>query len=200
MKKIAVLISNKGSGTNLRAIIKGVKEKKIKGNIIIVVSDTEDAPGLVQAKKHSLITKICQKKEDLLPLLLTYNPDLICLCGWKQIIDEKIITMFPNRILNIHPGLIPDNIDDTVKNPDGTKALWNRKKFTDSAIKQFLDTKATYAGSSVHFLTSDFDFGKVLGRCFEKVLPNDTITSLYQRVKKKENKIYVSALKKLCSN
>ena len=128
-----------------------------------------------------------------------YRTDVIALTGWKKIISDKMIDIFHNRILNIHPGLIPDTMNGVVKNPDGTKALWNRGKFTDAAIREFLDAKATYAGSSVHCLSDEFDFGPVLGRCFEKILPDDTIETLYTRLKKKEHDIYIKALQKICS-
>ena len=105
-----------------------------------------------------------------------------------------MIDTFSHRILNLHPGLIPDSMDGVVPNPDGTKGLWNRGKLTDDAIQNFLDTKATYAGSTVHFLSNKFDFGPILKRCFEKINKNDTVDTLYSRLKKKENQIYVETL------
>ena len=198
MKRIAVLISNKGTGTNLQAIIDGVESGKIHAKIVGVISDTEEAQGLARAKKHNLHIEICPKKEELLPLLRGLNLDYVCLAGWKQIILGNVIDAFPNRILNTHPGLIPDTIDGTVKNPDGTDALWNKGKMTEKAIQNFLDNKAAYAGCTNHFLSHEFDFGPVLGRCFEKIQPKDTVESLYTRLKIKENQLYVDMLAKLC--
>jgi len=198
MKRLTVLISNKGTGTNLQAIIDGVKSGKINAEIVAVISDTEDAFGLKRAKKHQLPIKIVPKKEDLLSILKELNPDYICLAGWKQIILDKVIESFPNKILNTHPGLIPDTLDGKVINPDGTNALWNKGKMTDRAMQNFLDNNATYAGCTNHFLSQEFDFGKVLGRVFEKIQPNDTVESLYTRLKRKENKLYVDVLTKLC--
>jgi phosphoribosylglycinamide formyltransferase-1 len=195
--KLAVLISDAGTGTNLQAIIDGIEAGKINAEICAVVSDKVDALGLERAKKHNLKIEICPEKETLLPLLQTLNPDYVCLAGWKQIILDEVITAYPNKILNLHPGLIPDKVEGNVANPDGTEALWNKGMLTDKAIKNFLDKKSTYAGSSIHFLTSNFDFGPVLGRTFEKVEPYDNIESLYSRLKKKENKLYVEVLKKL---
>lgn len=199
MKKLAVLISNKGTGTNLQAIIDGVESGKIHAQIISVISDTENAPGLERAKKHNLPINICLDKQDLLPLLQKLNPDYICLGGWKQIITDEVLSEFPNRILNVHPGLIPDKTNGVVKNPDGTDALWNKGKFTDLAMQNFLENSATYAGSSIHFLSKEFDFGKVLGRVFEKIQSSDTIDSLYARLKAKENQLYVDVLTRLCN-
>ena len=198
MKKLVILISNTGKGTNLQAIIDGVENKKIDGVIVALVSDTREAKGLERAKKHTIPIEICPKKEDLLPLLKKYNPDYICLAGWKQIIVDEVISEFPNRILNTHPGLIPDTMDGVVKNPDGTDALWNKGKMTDKAIQNFLDKKTTYAGCTNHFLSPEFDFGPVLGRCFEKIEPEDTIETLYRRLKVRENQLYANVLVKLC--
>src|SRR3990167_7955445 len=197
MNKLAVLISNYGTGTNLQAIINAIEKKKLNAQIVAVISDTKNAPGLDRAKSHKLKIAISPKKENLLPLLEKYNPDYVVLAGWKQVVTDDVIDAYENRILNLHPGLIPDTQNGTVKNPDGTKALWNKGKLTSVAIQNFLDQKATYAGSSVHFLTHEFDFGPVLERTFVKVNKNDNVESLYKRLKEKENEIYVKALQKL---
>lgn len=196
-KKIVVLMSNTGTGTNLGSIILGVSSGEINGKIIAVISDNTDALGLKHAEKNNIPIEICSSKNDLLPLLNKLSPDYICLAGWKQIILDEVILAYPNRILNLHPGLIPDTVDGIVKNEDGTDALWNKGKLTDKAIQNFFDQKSTYAGSSIHFLTLNFDFGPVLGRTSEKIEPSDTVESLYARLKVKENKLYVDVLKKL---
>lgn len=198
MKRIIVLISNKGTGTNLQAIIDGVESGKINGRIVAVISDTEEAPGLQRANKHNIPIEICAKKENLLPILKRLNPDFICLTGWKQIISDEVMDAFPKRILNTHPGLIPDSMNGVVKNPDGTDALWNKGKLTDAAIQNFLESGVTYAGCTNHLLSKEFDFGPVLGRCFEKVQKGDTVESLYKRLKVKENQLYADVLAKLC--
>lgn len=198
--RIAILISNTGTGTNLKAIIDGVKSERIKGEICVVISDRKDAKGLDHAKASNLQIEICPKKDDLLKLLQEINPDFICLAGWKQIILDEVILAYPNKILNLHPGLIPDSVGEVVKNPDGSFALWNKGMLTDKAINNFLENKNTFAGSSIHFLTLDFDFGPVLGRVFEKIEEGDNIESLYARLKKKENELYIQVLEKLSKN
>lgn len=198
LKKIAVLISDTGTGTNLQAIIDGVENKKINGKIVVVISDTEKALGLEKAKKHNLNIEICEKKEMLLEVLRKYNLDYIALAGWRQIVTDDVIKSFKNKILNLHPGIIPKTLKGISKNPDGTHALWNRGKLTDKAIENVFKNETTYAGSSLFLLSRKFDFGKVLKRCFEKVTPNDTIETLYSRLKKKENEMYVIVLQELC--
>ena len=199
MKKLAILISNAGSGTNLQAIIDAIEAKILKAKINIVISSSPDAYGLERAKKHNIPIVVINKKHNLEKILKTYQVDLAVLAGWKMIIPRSLIISFKNKVLNLHPGLIPDALDGVIHNPDGTDGIWNRGKLTDLAIQNFLNHHATYAGSSVHFLSEEFDFGKVLNRCFEKILPDDTVESLYKRLKKKENKIYVESLNKLCN-
>lgn len=198
--KLVVLISDAGTGTNLQAIIDATEGGGLNAEIVKVISDKENTLGLDRAKKHNLEIEICAKKEELLPLLQEINPDYICLAGWKQIILNEVINFYPNKILNLHPGSIPERENDENNlNPDKTKALWNKGMLTDKAIQNFLDKKNTHASSSVHFLTLNFDFGPVLGRTFEKIEDNDTVESLYKRLKKKENELYVDVLKGLCN-
>lgn len=197
MKKIAVLISSAGEGTNLQAIIDGINSGKIKGQIVLVIADNENAYGLVRAKENNIPTLVISKQDNLEKILKDHNINFVCLAGWKQIISNSLIDNF--RVLNVHPGLIPDTKEEIIKNPDGTNSLWNKGKFANAAIKNFLDQKASYAGSTVHFLSHDFDFGPVLERTFEKIQPGDTVESLYQRLKSKENEAYVKALERLCN-
>lgn len=197
--KLVILVSNIGTGTNLQAIIDGVEKGDIKAEIAAVISDVEKTPALERAAKYNIKIELCPAKESLLPILQNLKPDYICLAGWKQIILDEVIDSFPNRILNTHPGLIPDTLDGEVRNPDGTKAIWNKGKMTDKAMQNFLDSGATFAGCTNHFLSHEFDFGPVLGRCFEKIIPHDNIDSLYSRLKIKENKLYADVLQKLTS-
>ncbi|OGD97506.1 phosphoribosylamine--glycine ligase [Candidatus Curtissbacteria bacterium RIFCSPLOWO2_01_FULL_38_11b] len=200
MINIAVLISDKGRGTNLQAIINGIKKGKISGEIVVVVSDTSKAIGLERARKNNIKVEICPHKNQLIKILKKYQPDFIALAGWKQIISDEVIEAYTNKILNLHPGLIPDKNSGTVKNPNGTDGLWNRGLLAEKAVNNFLVNHATYAGSSIHFLTKEFDFGEVLARTFVKIKKNDTIDSLYSRIKKKENQNYVEVLQKLSAN
>ncbi len=174
-KKLLFLVHEGSAQTNLKAVKEAIDSGKINAEITAVVSDSESLPNLEKI-----------------------SPDYICLAGWKKIIPEELIKNY--KILNMHPGLIPDTIDGKVLNPDGTEALWNKGLYANKAIQNFLDQRATYAGSSLHFLTHDFDFGPVLGRTFEKIEEGDTVESLYARLKKKENELYVEVLERLSKN
>lgn len=173
--KLVFLVHEGSAQTNLKAVEKAITDGVIDAQILCIVSD-----------------------KDSLPDFNKISPDYICLAGWKKIIPDKLVTDY--KILNMHPGLIPESLDGKVENPDGTEALWNKGMYADKAIGNFLNKKSTYAGSTLHFLTSDFDFGPVLGRTFEKVLAGDTVETLYTRLKKKENELYVEALSKLTKN
>src|SRR3990167_6499333 len=199
MKRIVVLISNAGTGSNLQAIIDAVKSGALKVKIQLVVSSSPNAYGLIRAKKNKIPTFVLKKKDNGEKILLKYNPDYIILAVWIRIVPSSIIDAFPNRIINIHPALIPDSEKAIVKKPDGTHALWNKGKMTDDAIQKFLDNNSAYVGSSIHFLTHEFDFGPVLARSFEKIRPKDTVETLYQRLKVKEHEMLISALKNLCN-
>ncbi len=100
-KKIAVLVSNTGTGTNLKSIIDAINTGKINASIMAVISDTDLAPALDHAREAKVPIKICSKKEDLLSLLKNTDADYLCLAGWKQIILDEVINTYPNRILNL---------------------------------------------------------------------------------------------------
>jgi len=171
MKNIAILISNKGTGTNLQAIIEAVERGEIKGNITVVVSNTSKTYGLVRAKKYNIPTEIFGWKiyeklgktrreysKYLAKLLKKYNPDLVVFAGWILILTQEFFEEFPN-VINIHPGLIPDIPSEEVKFPDGTQAPINEEMYTDDAILSFL---------KIHFVTKNVDWGPVVFRDFEK--------------------------------
>ncbi len=169
------MVHEGGSQTNLKAIRDIIDKGKLNAEISAVISD----------------------KENPMPILEKISPDYICLAGWNKIIPDEMIKKNENKILNLHPGLIPDTIDGKVLNPDNSEGLWNKGMYGNKAIQNFLDQKATFAGSSIHFLTLNFDFGPVLGRTFEKIEAGDNVESLYKRLKKKENELYVEVLEKL---
>jgi len=138
-----------------------------------------------------------QKQTRLIALIAKTKPFFNLPLRLEKIILDEVILAFPDRILNLHPGLVPDTTDSIVKNPDGTSGLWNKGMWLTKLLKTFLKQGLTFAGSSIHFLTLDFDFGPVLGRTFEKIQPGDTVDSLYARLKTKENQLYVEILQKI---
>lgn len=213
MKRIAVLISNKGTGSNLAAIFHAIKSKKIKnGKVVLVVSDKEDAYGLIRAKRQGIPTvvfpltnykdqKVRRKYDEALGELLKhrYKIDFVVLAGWMIILSQHFIKYFPGKTINLHPALLPDEGNFlSLRNGKKIKAI--RGLATTAAIQYAIDHKYPITGSTVHLITPKVDDGRVLVRGEVKINSGDTVESLYERIKKVEHKILPQALNILCKN
>lgn len=201
IKRIAVFISDKGTGSNLQAIIDAVYKRTIrKGKIVAVVSNKKDAYGLVRARKYNIPAEVLDLKdfvkkgktraeydEELGRLIKKkYKPDLVVLAGWMLILSANFIKYFPGRIINLHPGLLPDK---------RTRGL-----HTDAAVGYAIEYKFPYTGSTVHFITEKVDEGPIILKSKVKILPNDTVESLYKRMKEEEHKILPKAIALFCDS
>ena len=170
MFKIAVLIS--GNGSNLEAIINACKDNIINGSVDIVISNNPDAYGLQRAKNHSLDYKIIdnnkfEAREDfdraLVEELKYSNPDLIVLAGFMRILTPVVIEAFKNKIINIHPSLLPkypglDTHNSVIKNGD---------------LKH---------GVTIHFVNEVLDGGQIIAQGELSVNPNETEKQLKRRI------------------
>ena len=170
MFKIAVLIS--GNGSNLEAIINACKDNIINGSVDIVISNNPDAYGLQRAKNHSLDYKIIdnnkfETREDfdraLVEELKYSNPDLIVLAGFMRILTPVVIEAFKNKIINIHPSLLPkypglDTHNSVIKNGD---------------LKH---------GVTIHFVNEVLDGGQIIAQGELSVNPNETEKQLKRRI------------------
>lgn len=146
MVNIAVLIS--GSGTNLQSLIDACNKKEINGEIKLVVSNKESAYGLVRAK-NSNIKAVFEKDENkVLALLKEEKIDLIVLAGYLAIISDNFINQYENKIINIHPSLIPSFCGS------GYYGLRVHKKAFERGVK--------VAGATVHFVSSVVDGGPII--------------------------------------
>ena len=150
MFKIAVLIS--GNGSNLEALIDACKKNVINGSIDIVISNNPDAYGIQRAKNHSINYKIIdnnrfETREDfdkaLVEELNDSNPDLIVLAGFMRILTPLMIEAFKNKIINIHPSLLPKY-----------KGL--------NTHRRAIENKEKFSGCTVHFVTDKLDSGKII--------------------------------------
>ena len=193
MKKIVVLVS--GAGTNLNALIKAVNTKKIKnGKISLVISSNEKAKALEIAKKAKINTKILNRKNfgsseeyqsELFLILKNENPDLIVLAGFMQIVSKEIVQYFENKIINIHPSLIPSFCGAGVYGIKVHKAV--------------LERGVKITGATVHFVNEIPDGGPIILQKSVKVKENDTEETLQERVKKEaEWKIFRKAVNLIC--
>ena len=188
MKKLGILIS--GSGTNLQAIIDNVESKYIPAEISVVISNNPDAYGLVRAKNRNIPTAVVDhrkysKREDfekkLIEILDSYNVDFVILAGFMRILTKFFINHYKNRILNIHPALLPSfpGVD---------------------AQKQAFDYGVKFSGCTVHFVTEEVDHGPIIIQAVVPVLQDDTVESLRKRILEKEHIIFPLAIKMLVEN
>ena len=181
--KLAVLVS--GRGSNLQAIIDNIEKGALSAEIAVVVSDQPDAYALERAKKHDIpavhvSAKGYKGKRDEYDTLLVKelqkrNVDLVCLAGFMRIITPVLIKAFPNRILNIHPSLLPS-----------FPGLHVQKKAIDHGVK--------FSGCTVHFVDEDMDTGPIIIQAVVPILDSDTEDSLSERILKQEHKIYSRAI------
>ena len=179
--KVSVFIS--GRGSNLKSLINFSKTKNSPISINLVISNEKNAKGLFFAKKNKIkylvINYKNRKKAEnkILVKLKKYNIDFICLAGFMKILSKKIISNYKNKILNIHPSLLPKYKGlDTHK-----RVILNKEKFT---------------GCTVHIVTSKLDSGKIILQRKIKILKNDSEKTLSKRLLKIENQIYPRAVRK----
>lgn len=211
MRRIAVLTSNIGTGSNLQALIDAATTG-YNGQIVCVVSSKPDAKALERAKEADIPTEIfdyaeyrkkgqprSRYEEDLARKLQRYSPDLIVLAGWMLVFSKTFLRYFPWRVINLHPGLIPDKQGEQFKLPDGSYADDFAGLSGENAIQAVLASGQTYAGSTVHVVTEQVDWGPIVERGVVKVEPGDTVESLYERLKEKEHEILVHSVKELCT-
>lgn len=184
MKRIAILLS--GRGSNFRAIFEAIKSGFIENAFIeLVISDKADAQGLNFAKENNLRALFLDSKnfsnrkeydKKLVETLKSHNIDLVCLAGFMRIVGEEVVGAFENKILNIHPSLLPSfpGLD---------------------AQKQALEYGVKITGCTVHFVDTKVDHGPILLQAAVEVKDNDTVESLSNRILIYEHKIYPYAVK-----
>lgn len=184
MLKIAVLIS--GGGSNLQSIIDNVNSGKINGNIEMVISDSENAYGIERAKKFDIKTYVIDKNKygknlcDEILKITKGNVDLIVLAGFLSILKGDILKEFKNRIINIHPSLIPSFCG---------KGMYGIKVH-EAAIKSGVKV----SGCTVHFVNEKIDYGAILLQEVVPVYFEDTKESLQKRVLEKEHILLPKAI------
>ena len=146
MERIAVLIS--GGGTNLQSLIDNVKSGYINGEIALVVSNRANAYGLVRANNANIKAEVIKDEEKLIERLQDEKIDLIVLAGYLAIISDKLINLYKNKIMNIHPSLIP-----SLCGP-GYYGIHVHNKAFSSGVK--------VSGATVHFVSNVVDGGPII--------------------------------------
>lgn len=190
--KIAVLVS--GSGSNLQTIIDHIEEKKINGEITVVVSNRSGAFGLERAKNHNIEGIFLSAKgldddeysRELVKILKDRNVELVVMAGYLKIISPYFVEEFKNRIINIHPSLIPSFCGK------GYYGMKVHEKAVEYGVK--------ISGATVHFVNEEADNGPIIIQKTVEVDYEDTAESLQKKVLKVEHEILPEAVKMFCDN
>ena len=194
MKKLALLVS--GSGTNMQAIMDACVSGEIKGKISVVISSNHEAYALVRAQGANIPNYVCAKKDfpsveardaEILRLLKMYDVDYVILAGYLGIIPPSIIKEYPNRIVNIHPALLPK--------------YGGRNYYGINVHAAVIAAGETESGATAHFVTEEVDGGPIIRQEKLRVFKGDTPETLQRRILDQiEHPMLVGVIKDLCDD
>ena len=187
-KRIGVLLS--GRGSNFEALADSVAAGRIPGaEMAVVVSNREGAPGIERAKERKIATRVIPSKglereaydRQVVAVLHEHKVDLVCLAGYMRLLSPWFVRQFPQRILNIHPSLLPSfpGLDPQA---------------------QALRAGAKISGATVHFVIPETDAGPILMQGAVPVHDDDTPEILAARILEVEHRIYPNALRLVASD
>lgn len=179
---IGVLIS--GSGTNLQSIIDAIEAQALDAKIEVVVSNKADAYGLARAQKHNIDTAVLEHKsfssreaydQAVMDILQRCGVELVVLAGFMRLLSPLFIKAYSNRIMNIHPALLP-----------AFPGLHVQKKALEHGVR--------FSGCTVHFVNDECDDGPIIMQAVVPVFPDDDESALAARILKQEHRIYPRAI------
>jgi phosphoribosylglycinamide formyltransferase-1 len=179
---LGVLIS--GGGTNLQSIIDAIEAKRLDAVVRVVISNKENAYGLVRAKNHGIPTEVLDHKkfstreaydEAIVSLLRASGVELVILAGFMRLLSPVLVTAYSNRIMNIHPALLP-----------AFPGLHGQKQAVECGVR--------FAGCTVHFVNEECDEGPIIIQAIVPAYPDDTEETLSARILKQEHRIYPRAI------
>ncbi len=187
-KRTAILIS--GRGSNMTALIEAAGDPSYPAEIVLVVSNRPDAGGLQRAADAGIATAVVDHKtfgrdreafeRALQDVLLRHQIEIVCLAGFMRILTAWFVAQWPDRMLNIHPALLP-----------AFKGLDTHRRAIEAGEKEH--------GATVHFVVPEMDSGPIIAQGRVPVMPGDTEASLAARVLAVEHRIYPLALKLVAS-
>lgn len=184
MLNIGILVS--GGGTNLQSIIDETKLGNIKGSVSVVVSNKENAYALQRAK-HNNIDAIYETNEDkIIEILKEHKVDLVVLAGYLKIISPKFVSEFKNKIINIHPSLIP--------------SFCGEGYYGEKVHQAVIDYGVKITGATVHFVDEVADNGPIIIQGTVEVKQDDNAKTLSKRVLEVEHKILNESIRLFCEN
>ena len=182
-KRMGVLLS--GRGSNFEALAESVAAGRIpNAEIAIVISNREGAPGIDLARARGISARVIPSKgleretydRQVVAVLEEHKVDLICLAGYMRLLSPYFVAKFPQRILNIHPSLLPS-----------FPGLESQRQALEYGVK--------FAGCTVHFVDETLDAGPIILQAIVPVKDDDTEQSLSARILKEEHRIYSEAVK-----
>ncbi len=182
-KRIGVLLS--GRGSNFEALAESVAAGRIpNAEIAVVISNREGAPGIERARARGIETRVIPSKglereaydRQVVAALREKQVDLVCLAGFMRLLSPYFVAAFPNRILNIHPSLLP-----------AFPGL--------EAQRQALEYGVKWSGCTVHIVDENLDAGPIVTQAVVPVLDDDTLETLADRILKEEHRIYSEAVR-----
>lgn len=184
VKKLGILLS--GRGSNFEAIADSIRAGRLPAEIAIVISNRADAPGLESARRRGLNARLIPSKgrdreehdREMIAALQEAKVDLVCLAGYMRLLSPEFVRAFPNRILNIHPSLLP-----------AFPGL--------EAQRQALEHGVKVSGCTVHFVDEHLDHGPIILQKTVPVLEGDDEHSLSARILEQEHIAYTEALRLL---
>jgi phosphoribosylglycinamide formyltransferase-1 len=184
--RVAVMAS--GRGSNLQAVIDAIEARSVQANIVAVISNKKEAPALERARRHGLSDFFVDPKpyagrpdsreaydRELLDVLRRHDVELVLLAGYMKIVTTVLVEAFANRMINIHPSLLPS-----------FPGLDVQKKAIEWGCK--------LAGCTVHFVTEGIDEGPIILQAAVPILDDDTPDTLAARILEQEHKIYPRAV------
>lgn len=181
MRRLGILLS--GRGSNFEAIAESVAAGRIDGEIAVVAANRPDAPGLEIARRRGLAAVCLPSKgldrevydRELAAELARHGVELVCLAGFMRLLSAHFVRAFPERIVNIHPSLLPAF--------PGLDAQY-----------QALQHGVKITGCTAHFVDENLDAGPIIRQAAAPVLDGDTVESLSARILKEEHRIYSEAI------
>lgn len=183
MLKIAVFVS--GGGTDLQSVIDAVENNSINGEIVLVISNRNNAYGLKRAENAGIETAVVKKDDALIvKMLKERNVDLVVLAGYLAILTDELIDAYPNRIINIHPSLIPSFCGP------GYYGMHVHEKVLARGVK--------VTGATVHFVSSEVDGGPIILQEACNIDDLDNAKDIQARVLEIEHRILPKAVALFC--
>jgi phosphoribosylglycinamide formyltransferase 1 len=182
---IGVLVS--GRGSNLAAILGAIERGELAAHVGIVISSRSDAPALEIAQQHGIPTRVIVPKdfatraeagEAIVAALHEVHAEVVALAGYKPILDATVVRAYPNRILNIHPSLLPAFAGGMAPRPQ----------------QEALAAGVKLSGCTVHFVIEEVDAGPILAQAAVPVYDDDTVETLSQRILTEEHRLLPLAL------